>query len=274
MATKKIKHDTAEKRFVRKVLQDDVNPHNPVFKWTGEIHKQKSYDHQQGIYVDDDDGNRDKFEIKCDNKTCGALVFRSWHQDYVNENGAVPAASLTTWNNHILASRAKREAVVVSEEAALIIEVQMIRGSNHEYWVVHQNDKDWWEAVGFGPYTDNHRLWRVCWKDTRGWKRWANSFGTRDEAVGYCLSMKVKYERKGYVVTVKQSTDSGVVPVAATVAISVRKLINDYKELSNKDNPGVMKKWLDNVNDALTTMELLETLRDEVQEDFAKAMVL
>ena len=86
--------------------------------------------------------------------------------------------------------------------------------------------------------------------------------------------MKVKYERKGYVVTVKQSTDSGVVPVAATVAISVRKLINDYKELSNKDNPGVMKKWLDNVNDALTTMELLETLRDEVQEDFAKAMFL
>ena len=279
MATKKITQAAAEKRFNLKALRDDVETHEPIITWTGDVHMDTIYNGTE--LVDDTDDQRDEFLLSCSNPACADGQFRHWRVNYVNKNGQLPATKINLWNSHILRIRAKRESVTMMQDAALVMEVHMHRGKNHEYWVAHQDDHEFWEATKIESYADGQNRnssypWRVPHTNTRGWTRYTGWFRTRDEAIGYVLSMKVKYERKGYVTTIKASTDSGVVPVAATVAISVRKLINDFKELGTADrkNPGTMKKWLDDANDALTTMSLLETLRDEAQENLNEALMI
>ncbi len=261
--TKKITTTKAEERFQKKLLPDK-HGHNITVLWTDE----------KTNYGGDD--IRDNFKLKC--SKCLGTRIGPWYNRYVtNADGTIGQAFVTSANAHISQVQADLDRTPVSTEAKLIMSIEMRRGDDNEYWVAHDDDTDFFEAINRNRsgYKNPQFPWVYCHKNSRGkWNTWSH-FSSRDVAIGKIMEDRLKWRNKGLVVTVHEESNTGVVPVAATVAISVRKLINDYKEAKiDKQNPIALKAWVDKSQEAVDQLNLLTDLRNEVMEAYTEALSL
>ena len=208
------------------------------------------------------------FRITC--KKCRKTVVAEY-RNVQNSDGSIPMGSISQANAHILMAQKREEAKgAIAVDSRLIMEVEMKRGRNHEYWLVHYKDTDFFESIDMLPAGSEWAQWSVLFRNTRGWKR-SNTWVTEEEAFGWVVKQKQKYELKGLSPIVKSSMDTGVTSVAATVKVSVRKLIDDYKA-ANPDNPVEIKEWMEKADEALQNMELLQALREEVSHDMTDVL--
>jgi len=255
MASKMMSLQTAEKRFLNKLYKDDYG-HSAVVEWP---------DNYPAT------GDRRYFEIKC--KKCGVRISGGW-RSFQNADGSIPSSQVTIYNTHIHQHRPKE---TIHLDPYIVMSVEMRRGSDTEFWVALVNDNDFLEAIGdtwrpHGAWADSYpyAAWR---KDSRGKWHYMGTYATEMEAVGKITENQRNYELKGYRATVHtRNDDVGVIPPAATVKLSVRALIDEYKKLRSGATPMEVNEWLGKVNDALTQVSLLETLREEVEERFQKSL--
>jgi len=268
MTTKRRTHESAEKSFYKKLLTDDCG-HKFEIDWTGDTKDisqfvRRQTGQSQYIVVD----TRDQFKL-----TCKKCVWRN--SGWVNKDGTIPQGSLSWVNDHIKTAIAERDLHKGFEEAVLVATVKMRRGNDKQFWVCHATDEDFIEATGSRPRWGNVRNpWNVYELKSNGEWAWWGPHTTKEAAVAYAVRKLENLSYKGYEIDYKDVASSvGVVSPAATVSISVRKLINDYKEV-NKSNPILMKEWLERADEAIMTMDLLKTLRDEVASDYLESLVL
>jgi hypothetical protein len=253
--SRKITHAKAITRFEGKVLK--VKGHKPSIEWTG--------DTMDRTYGAPEPDIRDKFEIKC---ACGDRVSTGWG-NWTNKDGSIPQSITGYVNRHM---RNKRPVQPILHDPEKIVEVKMKRGNKTtEYWVAYVGDDEFFESTGTRK-PNTHEPWGLYEKRGDGSWRIRAAYKTRDMAVGYATKLVYSWEGKGYDVETLDHTSSGHVPPAATVAISVRKLINEYKDATKLNNPVVVKAWLDKVSDALTQMELLHELHETVEEAFHESL--
>lgn len=251
----------AESKFKQKlVVIDGHKDHTPTFKWEKGVPNAWS-----------SRSDRDIMAVSC--KAC-----KDWHTGnwYVNKTGAISQTHVSTFIAHIIRERPLLDDI----EAEKVMIVTMRRGGTHDFWVAHTNDDDFYEAIGLKegsyPYAwvKQKSTPFAAWKlNTTGSWHILGTTVTRDEAIALCIRQRIKYTNKGYETELLTEASTGHIPPAATVAISVKKLINEYKTAKTK-SPYEMKQWLDKTGKALTQMEILQTLHDEVQEQYLESMTL
>jgi hypothetical protein len=255
--TKMISHKKAEERFAARLLPDN-HGHRISVHWNG-----KQLEHTNP--------KRDKFDLVC--SRCTANVNR-WEM-YVNADGTIGVGNITEANSHIIS---RTPAEIVTTEAYVVMTVEMKRGADKEFWVTHKQDTDFLEAINqtkHNYWISDTFPWTSWIKNSRGKWQVVGRYSTELEAVGSCTAFELGYKSRGYACTIHVTdSDVGVTPPSATVAISVRRLIDEYKSLRSGATPLEIKPWLDKVREALVQLELLESLADEVEERFAKSMIL
>lgn len=251
-----ISQEKAIERFKAKLLSEN-HGHELKVVFTG-----TQYEYSGEPY-------RDQFKVEC--SKCGEV---NTYPTHVNVDGSIGAAPISQANSHIII---KRPQPVVDKEAYLVLSVKMKRGDDRELWVAHFSDSDFLEAIDKKPYSNyygSYNQWRTFHKDSRGvWKNYG-SYATEAEAIGSCTAYEVGFKHKGYETTVHvKDSDIGLTPVTATVKLSVKSLINDYKtNLRSGATPMEIKPWLEKVEDAITQIEVLEAFHAEVQERFQKSL--
>jgi hypothetical protein len=264
--TKIITQAQAEKRFYNKLSVDKYG-HTATIEWTGT--------QTNGWIRSGGTSPRDVFTITC-SKCDQSLVNRWRASSHTNADGSIPTGDVSNANYHFLLHKPE---VLTDMPAEKIMVVHMKRAKrNTEFWIAHYLDDDFWDSTDIsaaGGWRGSTLTPYMSLKQQSNgkWQR-MGAFSSRDEAVGYCTKQKQRYVVKGYVVDVLDHTSSGHIPPAATVAISVKKLINEYKELRVKATPIEQKQWLDKVSDALKQLELLDSLYEEVRENFKESLEL
>ncbi len=260
MANKRISMEAAAKRFLGKLQTEDYG-HTITVKWGA----------APGAISTVLSGDRETFDITC--RKCGTVV--APYRNFVNADGTIGATKVSEVNFHLWEQRPKE---TITTDAYLVMSVEMRRGDDTEFWVAHASDTDFREGIGkvmHDWYQRSAFKWQSFRKDSRGTWRYLGVFATEMEAVGSCSAFERNYTLKGYKVTLHhRNTDFGVIPPAATVKISVKSLINEYKGLRAAATPIEVKQWLDKVADALTNMDLLEALHEEVKVRFAESLIL
>lgn len=257
MSDSKIPTDKAEERFFKRVL--DVKGHKVTITW-GKLSQDRWNE------------GRQEFTLTC---SCGVPI-TGWQGRWsTNADGAIGKHVLTGVNSHIQQARVNegisREPV---EDAKLLMRVPMLRGLEHEYWAVDVRDTDFFEGIKKRPpNVATMYRYQVWFRDSRGkWDQWG-WFENLEEAAGAVSKRRWKYTSDGKLPLMMYETDAGAQSPAISVSVAVRKLIDDFAEI-DKSNPIIVKPWLDRVDDALTQMDLLAQLRDEVRNHLLSGMEL
>ena len=175
----------------------------------------------------------------------------------------------------------------------LIAEVQQVR-ITVEHWLVYGGHEEFIKRInahvqekldsgelswGYANQHVRQNHWYRLRKNSKGYV-WYGVYEDYNAAVRDIVRDARDQVRKGHTPIIHAEPDEeaikGVRAPAATVNEGIRSLIDDYKQIpkTKQGNPVVEKKWLDRVNDALTEVELLEQLRDEVQAKLMEGLGL
>lgn len=245
----------AEARFRNKVIPN--KDHQIEVTWNADT--QKSY---QPI----------EYHLRC---SCGKGGGWQWRDRGLNQDDTMPKKAITTVNAHIINATRERDLVEQRkegwEEPRLVARVHMTRVT-HEWWIAHQTS-DLAVELGIVGRLDNYP-WKVLQKNTRRWK-FVQSHRTKEQSVAAILKYVEKERYRGHgVEIIDANMELGIEAPVATIASSVRRLIDDAKELGDNPAPHEVAAILEATQDGLAQLELLEPLREELRNRFGQALDL
>lgn len=215
-----------------------------------------------------------EYHLSC---SCGKASGWQWRDRGLNKDDTMPRKAVTTVNAHIINSTRETDLVRQrkegSEEPRLVARVHMTRVI-HEWWIAHQTS-DLAVELGIGQRNGHVNYpWKVLQKNTRRWK-FVQSHRTKEQAVAAILKYVEKERYRGHgVEIVDANMELGIEAPVATIASSVRRLIDDAKELGEDPAPHELAAILQATDDGMAQLELLEPLREELRNRFGRALDL
>ncbi len=247
----------AEAGFRRKVIEDK----NHEIEVTWDPDTQKAY---QPI----------EYHLKC---SCGKASGWQWRDRGLNKDDTMPKKAITTVNAHIINSTREHNLVEQrkegSEEPRLVARVHMTRVI-HEWWIAHQTSDLAVELGLSAPGRFDNYPWKVLQKNTRRWK-FVQSHRTKEQAVAAILKYVEKERYRGHgVEIIDANMELGIEAPVATIASSVRRLIDDAKNLGDDATPHELAAVLEATQDGMAQLELLKPLREELRNRFGQALDL
>lgn len=256
-------HEWAKKEASTRKKLLSHRSHSAVIRWDKEI---------DGGWQDKDP--RARVEVTC---SCSGMF--SYNPQRVNKNGHIPSRYVTTFNSHILGIQTKEENEKLEHigvpEPSLIAKVHMVR-ITHEWWVFHVNS-DLAKEVSKGTkvsYSYRGWNWKLAVKKSNGWRGYGSA-NSREEAVATVLMLIEKERYRGHKVEIfDTSTSIGVEAPVATIANSVRRLLDDAKDLNENASPHEVAAVLQVTSDGIIQLEMLLDLKEELSGRFSKALDL
>lgn len=216
-----------------------------------------------------------EYQLSC---SCGNASGWNWRERGLNKDDTMPKKAITTVNAHIINSTREHNLVEQRKEGAeeprLVARVHMTRVV-HEWWIAHQTS-DLAVELNISQRSGIHDNypWKVLQKNTRRWK-FVQSHRTKEQAVAAILKYVEKERYRGHgVEIVDANMELGIEAPVATIASSVRRLIDDAKELGEDPAPHELAAILQATDDGMAQLELLEPLREELRNRFGRALDL
>lgn len=218
-----------------------------------------------------------QYSIQC---SCGINQGWGWKDRNLNVDSSIPKKSIMLANSHIIDIQRDRDyhrgAKDQFPEPRLVAKVKMARVT-HEWWIAHM-DTDLIIEVLY-PKGHNQPIsaqwpWKVLQKNSARYK-FVQSHRTQEQAVAAVLKYVERERYRGHDVEILDDEITvGIEAPAATIASSVRKLIDNSKGLGKNPAPHKIAAILQATDDGLAQLELLGDLREELRNRFGQALDL
>ena len=248
----------AEDRFFQKV---HVEPGHDI-SVTWDIDEERSWQPIQ-------------YSIQC---SCGVAQGWGWKDRGLNVDMSIGKGVIMTANSHVITAQREKDYSRQDKvpEPRLIAKVHMVRVT-HEWWVAHQETDLVQETLypkGHTQPMSNQWPWKVFQKNSHRFK-FIQSHNTQEQAVAAVLKYVERERFRGNEVTIiDEEMTVGIEAPAATIASSVRRLIDDAHRLGKKPAPHDIAAILQATDEGLAQLELLEELRGELRNRFGQALDL
>ncbi len=249
----------AERAFHRKVVQEPG--HIITVTW------------ESGLIA----GRVDQYSVQC---SCGAEQGWGWKDRGMNADGSMSGKSVMLANQHVIEVQRDKDYKLSwgneRPEPRLIAKVHLSRVT-HEWWVAHMDSNLVQETVypkGHNQPISAQWPWKILQKNSHRYK-FIQSHRTQEQAVGAVLKYVERERYRGHDVTILDDEMTvGIEAPAATIEVSVRRLINAAKSLGKNPTPHSLAAVLQATNDGVAQLELLEELREELRNRFGQALDL
>ncbi len=217
-----------------------------------------------------------QYSIQC---SCGINQGWGWKDRGLNVDSSMPKKSIMLANSHIIDVQRDKDyhrGASQFPEPRLIAKVKMARVT-HEWWVAHM-DTDLIIEVLY-PKGHNQPIsaqwpWKVLQRNSHRYK-FIQSHRTQEQAVAAVLKYVERERYRGHDVEIlDEEMTVGIEAPAATIASSVRRLIDESKGLGKNPAPHKVAAILRATDDGLAQLELLGGLREELRNRFGQALDL